>query len=191
MGSLSGKPEIQSYQLDGRLAYLEAEMKLMIFRKNEEDRFSNALARYGQFASKDSQAAQELRRAASRQARVAAEILRRRGEMAPAPIGITAVQAAWQKAYLAYSEYANAEAAAWEARASRVKSSSKQPRKLLMQSQSLRDKALKEQAKFAKRLKLSDEAADKLIADATAFVAAENWRPKESSEETIAPEGER
>jgi hypothetical protein len=166
-------------------------MKLMIFRRNEEALFKSALAQYGNFVSRDSQAAQEMRRAASRQVQVASEILRRRGEMVPMPNGISAVQTAWQKAYLAYSEYAKAEAAIWEAAANNMKPNYRQLRKLLTQSEDFQNKALKEQGKFARRLKLSNEVADKLIADVSAVVAAENWQPREASEDTIRLEGER
>ncbi len=191
MGFLFGESKIQGAERSECLAYLEEELKLMFSQRNEEARFNSVLARYGKSASADSQAAQEMRRAADRLVKTASEILRRRSEMTIRPFVTSGVYAAWQKLYLAHSEYAKAESAAWEAAANKGKPDSKHLRKLFLQSKDLRDKALRKQQKLARRLDIRDDGIEELLATVSAAVTAENWQPAESEvEETTKQEGE-
>jgi arginyl-tRNA--protein-N-Asp/Glu arginylyltransferase len=183
MGLFSGKPKIQGDELDKCLVCLEEALKLMIFRRSEEALFKSALVEYGALVSTDNQAVQEIRQMARRLVLVASEILRRNGEMAPIPTAVSAVHAAWQKAYLAYSEYVKAEFAVWEAVANSMKPDFKRLRRFFSQSEDLRHKALREQEKFARRLKIDRDVTDKLLTDVSAAVAAENWQPKHSERE--------
>ena len=184
MGFLSGKSEVQDTEPGRYLPYLEEELKLMMFRAKEQELYDGALAKYGFSVAVDSNAAREMRRASDRLVQAVSEILRRRDKMAASviPDEVSAVYSAWQKAYLAYSEYAKAESAGWEGEAKGTRADYRRMRKLFSQAEDLRHKASREQNKFARRLKMSDEVVEKLMADASAAVLAEGWQPKEIEE---------
>jgi hypothetical protein len=181
MGFLSSRPKIEGDELQKCLAYLEEEGKLVVFRGKEEDLYNNALVKYGKSVAIDSRAAKEMCRAAKRLAEAASEIIRRRGEMVSIPDVASAMYFAFQKSYLAYSQHVTAECAAWEAESNGMKPDYEYLRRLSLQSEDLRLKALKEERKLAERLKLSGDVIRSVYNNAQAAVATENWQPPEET----------
>jgi len=179
MGFLLGKPKIEVDELRKCLQYLEEEGKLVAFRAKEEDLYNIALAKYGKSVSTDSHAAEEMCKAANRLVQVANEILRRRAEMVSIPDVASDHYWASQKSYVAYLQSVKAESAAWEGEAKGMHPNYEYLRRLFLQSEDLRRKVLKENAKLGKRLKLSRDVLRKMYNDASAAVGAENWQPEE------------
>ena len=182
MGFLFGKPKIEGDELRKCLAYLEEEGNLVIFRGKEEDLYNNALVKYGKSVSKDSHAAKEMCRAADRLVQAASEIIKRRGEMTSIPDVASSMYFAWQKSYLAYLEHVKAESATWEAEVNGMKPGYEYLRKLFLQSEGLRRKALEEEKKLAKRLRLSGDGVRKMYNNALAAVETERWQPEEAED---------
>jgi len=178
MGFLSGRPKIEGEELQKCLAYLEEEGKLVVFRGKEEDLYNNALVKYGKSVAIDDHAAKEMFRAAKRLAAAANEIIRRRSEMVSVPDVASTMYFAFQKSYLAYSQHVEAECAAWETESNGMKPDYEYLRRLSLQSEDLRLKALKEERKLAERLKLSGDVVRGMYNNALATIEAENWQPK-------------
>ena len=182
MGFLFSKPKIEGDELQKCLAYLEEEGKLVIFRGKEEDLYNNASVKYGKSVATDSHAAKEMCRAANRLVQAASEIIRRRSEMTSVPDVASAMYFAWEKSYLAYLASTTAESAAWEAEASGMKPDYEYLRRLFIKSEDLRRKALQEERKLAKRLKLSGDVIRRMYNNAQAAIVNENWQPQKSEE---------
>ena len=180
MGLFSGEPKIKGDERDECLAYLEEESKLIIFRSKEDSLYKDVVDQQGNLAYKNSLAAREVSRAANRLAQAVSEIVKRRGEMTSIPDAASATFLAWDKSYLAYLKYITAESAVWTSEANGVKPEKKHMRELYPQSRDLQKKALKEERKLVKRLKIGGKAAQELLDKASAAVDAENWQPQQS-----------
>jgi hypothetical protein len=180
MGLFSGEPKIKGTERDECLAYLEEETKLIILRSKEDSLYKDAVDRQGRLAYKNSLAAREVSRAANRLVQAISEIVRRRGEIASIPNAASATFLAWDKSYLAYSKYIIAEFDVWAAEANGVNPEQKHMRELYLQSRDLQRKALKEERKLVKSLKIGSKAAQEMLDNASATVDAENWQPQQS-----------
>lgn len=181
MGFPFGEQKIQGDELRRCLAYYEEEVKLTVFQEKEADLYNNALVKYGNSITIDSYAAKEMCQAASRLAEAASEIMRRRDKMAPIPDAASAMYFAWQVAFSAYLAWATAQCAAIEAIASGMEPRGERVRELLEQFQKFHDRAQNEERKFLKPLKRSGiggSTLQKLLSDASAIIASENWQPE-------------
>lgn len=187
MAFLFGEPKIRDDELRKYLAYLEEEWKLTAFQEKEADLYNNAVVKYSSSVSTNTHAAKQMCRAANRLAQSASEILRRRGKMASVPDAASAMYFAWQLTYSDYSAWATAQSAAIEAVANGMEPRSERVRGLLAQSEKSRNKAMNEEKKLLKRLKLSGLTGDmvqKIFNDASAAITAENWQPEEVYKES-------
>jgi hypothetical protein len=180
---LSDKSQtIDKNELQRCLAYLEEEWKFQAFQTREADLYNNALVQYGYSMTTDSLASKEMCRAASRLSQSTSEILKCRGGMASIPDIASAMYLAWQMTYSDYSAWAGMQYAAIKAVATGMQPHTQRVRELLQQSEKSRRKAENEEKRFYKRLNLNVNDVNRIISNASAAVAVDNWQPKETEE---------
>ena len=182
------------------LAYLEEEWKLRAFYAKERNIHEEAIAEAAirlnshQITSKEFQ--EEICRASSRLAKATVELLTRRSDIWPVPDIAYEACVAWETAYSAYSAWATAQASHETeygkvyglpvARAKLVAEgiSLKGLREHVLQYEKCWQKAINEEKKLVKRLKLSDEERVTLLEEAENAVASGNWQPQEAKHST-------
>ena len=179
---LFGEPKIHGDELRKCLAYYEQELKVKVFQEKEADLYNNAVVKYGNSMTTDSLASREMCQAASRLSQSASAILKRRGGMASISDAASLMYLAWQMTYSDYSAWASAQYAAIQAVADGMQPNVERVRELLSQSEKFRHKAENEEKKLIKRLNLNINDISRMLSNASAAVAVDNWQPKETEE---------
>lgn len=170
--------ELPNEEFQRCLVYLEEEWKLKAFQDKEAELYNNALVKYAGSMVSDSLASKEMCKAANRLAESATEIVRRRASMASIPNVASATYLKWQTTYSDYSAWATAQCAAIEALADGIIPNSQRVKELLSQSEKNRSQAEKEEKKVMKCLGLRIDEVSKMLSNASAAVAADNWQPR-------------
>ena len=167
------KNEIRKRCLD----YILEEAKVGLFRDKEANRMRDAVVEYAASAYYDSHALEQLRRAASRFAQSADEILKRRNAMGSVQEEVAYLYALWQVAYINYDDWAKAQYAATKAIAGGLIPDEKAVLRFAKNAQKSENKAAKEQGRSINRLRVTASELQQIITTASAAVLDDKWEP--------------
>ena len=179
---LFGEPKLSNEELSQCLTWLGQHYKITTFQEKEADLYNNALVKYGVSMSIDSSASGEMVRTAKRLVQAAMECVSRIDNMVSIPEAASAAHYAWRIVLVDYLAWAGAQCAAIEAIAGGMLPRGEYVAELLQKAEDSRKKAENEEKKLLKRMQSSGLTLNdiqKLAANASKSVAAENWQPSQ------------
>jgi hypothetical protein len=175
MGLFVGRHKIEGNELQECVAYLKEEWKFKAFQGKVADIFNEALTKYDKLVLKDTEAANEMQKAAERLIESAEEIMRRREKIISVPKLAIAVYSTWQEAYSLYLEFTRAQWLTITLLPKGIISGSQRLRNLFTQFQLSKNKAIAQEKKFIHLLGLNADDVKKLFDNAYATILSENW----------------
>jgi hypothetical protein len=176
---------IDSKELEECLVYFEAETKVIAFQSKEADLFNSAMVEYGKSIMENTLAAKKMKISTNRLAQSATEILRRHEEIKNIPFSASAMRSAWHVAFLVNAAWASAMVEAIESnifaflkQAKNVNPEIGYAQQLALEFKKAWRKADEEDKKLLKKLKVSAEDIEKIMARATIAATSDTWGPK-------------
>ena len=176
---LFGGPKIDGKELQECLTYLEAENKVIAFQTKEADIYNNAMVEYGNSIMQNPAAAEDMKKATKRLSQAAAEIIKRHEKIQNVSVVAMAMHSAWHTAFLTNTDWASAMVKAIESNIFALLNTAKGMSPEIEYAQQLAEKYHKdyrkaedEYKKLLKRLKISAEDKDKILASANIVDAA-------------------
>lgn len=161
------------------LAYHGELAKLMAFQSKEADIYNNALVVYRSSMITSDKAAQEMCRTARRLVESAKAIVNYISRMLTLPDVIATTHFFWQKTFLDYQAWAEAQAAAIEAIAAGMEPAGERVHELLLQAEKSEREAMKAEEKLVRRLGVKPSDIQQSLNNALVAVEKENWQPKD------------
>ena len=176
---------IDSKELQECLAYFEAETKVIAFQSKEADLFNSAMVEYGNSIMDSPLAAKKMKISTNRLAQSATEMLRRHGEIKNVPFPASAMRSAWHVAFLVNAAWASAMVEAIESNifAFLRQSEGMNPetgyaQQLALEFKKAWRRADEEDKKLLKKLKVSAQDIEEIMARATTAAINDTWEPK-------------
>jgi hypothetical protein len=176
---------IDKKELQECLVYFEAETKVIAFQSKEADLFNSAMVEYGNSIMENPLAAKKMKISTNRLAQSATEVLRRHEEIKNIPFSASAMRSAWHVAFLVNASWASAMVEAIESNifAFLKQSEGMNPeigyaQQLTLEFKKAWRKADEESKKLLKKLKVSAEDIEEIMARATTAATSDTWEPK-------------
>ena len=164
------------------LVYYEAEVGVTAFQTKEADLFNEVLAKYEDVIQKDPEAAREVCTAAYRLVQATREIVRRRDAIQPVPEAAFSMHWAWHVTSLTYSAWAQATYSAMEALANSHTPPTKYVQHLVKEHEVAWLRAQREETQFHKKLRISENEAEKIVEKSIEAAKRDQWQPESLSE---------
>jgi hypothetical protein len=161
------------------LAYYGELAKLMAFQTKEADIYNNALVVYRNSLLTSDKAAREMCRAARRLVESAKAIVIYINRMPTLPDVIAMTHFLWQKTFLDYQAWTEAQAAAFEAIAAGMEPAEERVRELFLQAEKSEREATKAEERLVRRLGVKPSDLKQSFNNALVAVEKENWQPKD------------
>jgi hypothetical protein len=176
---------IDSKELQECLVYFEAETKVIAFQSKEADIFNSAMVEYGKSITESPLASKKMKISTNRLAQSAAEILRRHEEIKNIPFSASAMRSAWHVAFLVNAAWASAMVEAIESnifaflkQAKGMNPAIGYAQQLTLEFKKAWRGADEENKKLLKKLKVSAEDIEEIMARATTAATNDTWEPK-------------
>lgn len=184
MGFIFGQPKLDREDFTQCLRYVGEHYKLTTFQEKEADIYNKSLAQHMQTLATDNQSAEEMLKAAERFMQAAHELLKRSKQLVSVPESAGVLHFAWQVVFSDYTAWVDAQYAAYAAIAQGSAPFAERVQALFRQQEESHNKALKEEMRLLKRLRVSGltpSDIQNLVDKAFAAIEAEDWQPKPSN----------
>lgn len=174
---LFGKPKIEGKELQECLTYLDALGKVLALYSRESVLYGKAMIPYGNSITENpTLAAEDMKKATKRLSKAATDILGRHEEIRNIPVAASATNSAWHATFLANITWTSSLVTAIESNIYALLASAKgatpqikHAQKVAIEYRKEWRRAEKKYKNFLKRLKISSEDFDKIVARATAM----------------------
>ncbi len=169
--------KIDSNQLRECLHYLEESCQIAAFQAKEADLYNEALVKYGNSVTDDSNATAEKRRATDRLAQATIKALERHEDIDHIPTPASSMHYAWWATLRSYSALASAKNKTITADKRGIVIETAYIEKLMKEYQKAWIKAEKEEKRFYKHLKINTNDVSRIITRAKNAMSVEKWEP--------------
>jgi len=180
--------KIDSNQLRECLHYLEESCQIAAFQAKEADLYNEALVKYDNSVTDDSNATAETRRATDRLAQAARKTLERHESIDHVPTPASSMHYAWWATLRSYSAWASAKNKAITADKHGIVIETASIEKLMKEYQKAWIKAEKEENRFCKHLKINTDDVSRIVTRAKNAVSTEKWEPASISIDSLPRE---
>jgi len=176
MGLLFRQPTIEGDERQECLNYYEEELKLGLLRMQVDELFGKGMMKYGQLALQNREDGLEgMLKVNKHVSQIASDIVKRKKEMNTVPSVASVMSSAWEVVYSDYEALAEAQADATQADYDGVAADWKRLQELAAKAKKSLRKALKEENKFLKGLKLGSDETQRILDNASKDAELNKW----------------